>query len=270
MCPFIFGASLCALKKKDGGIRPIAIGNIFRRLAAKIGCYKLQSDLHSYLTPNQLGVATKLGCESCIHSVRTYVHNPENFGKILLKIDFSNAFNSIERDSMLQQVKDKTPSLFPFLNQCYREPSHLFFGNYIIPSVVGCQQGDPCGPMAFSLTVHPIVESITTELNVWYLDDATIADVPDIVFENFKRIINTAKEVGLHINPNKCELFFCSDTVDEDVLRKFKSLTSEILVVNKNNLELLGSPIFEDGFDFIAKKKIEKVFLLLKNIEQEN
>jgi hypothetical protein len=64
----------------------------------------------------------------------------------------------------LQQVKDKTPSLFPFLNQCYREPSHLFFGNYIIPSVVGCQQGDPCGPMAFSLTVHPIVESITTEL----------------------------------------------------------------------------------------------------------
>jgi hypothetical protein len=270
MCPFIFGASLCALKKKDGGIRPIAIGNIFRRLAAKIGCYKLQSDLHSYLTPNQLGVATKLGCESCIHSVRTYVHNPENVGKILLKIDFSNAFNSIERDSMLQQVKDKTPSLFPFLNQCYREPSHLFFGNYIIPSVVGCQQGDPCGPMAFSLTVHPIVESITTELNVWYLDDATIADVPDIVFENFKRIINTAKEVGLHINPNKCELFFCSDTVDEDVLRKFKSLTSEILVVNKNNLELLGSPIFEDGFDFIAKKKIEKVFLLLKNIEQEN
>jgi hypothetical protein len=102
MCPFIFGASLCALKKKDGGIRPIAIGNIFRRLAAKIGCYKLQSDLHSYLTPNQLGVATKLGCESCIHSVRTYVHNPENFGKILLKIDFSNAFNSIERDSTLQ------------------------------------------------------------------------------------------------------------------------------------------------------------------------
>jgi hypothetical protein len=64
--------------------------------------------------------------------------------------------------------------------------------------------------------------------------------------------------------------FVCSDTVDEVVLRKFKSLTSEILVVNKNNLELLGSPIFEDGFDAIAKKKIEKVFLLLKNIEQEN
>jgi hypothetical protein len=122
ICPFIFGASLCALKKKDYGIRPIAIGNIFRILAAKIGCYILQSYLlvHSYLTPNQLGVATKLGYESCIHTVRTYsyAHNPENFGKILLKIDFSNAFNSMDRDSMLHQVKDVTPSLFFFLNQC--------------------------------------------------------------------------------------------------------------------------------------------------------
>jgi hypothetical protein len=73
--------------------------------------------------------------------------------------------------------------------------------------------------MAFSLTVHPIVQSIITELNVWYLDHATIADFPNIVFENFKRIINTAKEVGLHINPNKCELFVCSNNVDEDVPR---------------------------------------------------
>jgi hypothetical protein len=48
--------------------------------------------------------------------------------------------------------------------------------------------------------------------------------------------------------------------VYEDVLRKFKSLTSEILVANKNNLELLGSPIFEDGFDFIAKRKMKKFF----------
>jgi hypothetical protein len=36
----------------------------------------------------------------------------------------------------------------------------------------------------------------------------TIADVPDIVFENFKRIINTAKEVGLHIKPKINVNFF--------------------------------------------------------------
>ena len=35
----LFSSNLTALKKKDGGIRPVAVGNVFRRLAAKVGCY---------------------------------------------------------------------------------------------------------------------------------------------------------------------------------------------------------------------------------------
>ena len=34
---FFYGATLCALTKKDGGLRPIAVGNTFRRLVAKLG-----------------------------------------------------------------------------------------------------------------------------------------------------------------------------------------------------------------------------------------
>jgi hypothetical protein len=33
--PFIAGAFLIGLSKKDGGIRPIAIGDVFRRLTGK-------------------------------------------------------------------------------------------------------------------------------------------------------------------------------------------------------------------------------------------
>ena len=39
MCPILFGATVIALRKKEGGIRPIAIGFTLRRLAAKIGGY---------------------------------------------------------------------------------------------------------------------------------------------------------------------------------------------------------------------------------------
>jgi hypothetical protein len=38
--PIVYGASPCALLQKDGGIRPIAIGSVFRRLAAKVACFK--------------------------------------------------------------------------------------------------------------------------------------------------------------------------------------------------------------------------------------
>ena len=37
--PYFFGAKLIALKKPDGGLRPIAVGNTFRRLSAKCAGY---------------------------------------------------------------------------------------------------------------------------------------------------------------------------------------------------------------------------------------
>jgi hypothetical protein len=43
--PIIYGASLCALKKKDGGIRPIAVGCTLRRLVAKLGCSNIMEKL---------------------------------------------------------------------------------------------------------------------------------------------------------------------------------------------------------------------------------
>ena len=33
-----FSSNLTALRIKDGGIRLFAVGNVFRRLAAKVGC----------------------------------------------------------------------------------------------------------------------------------------------------------------------------------------------------------------------------------------
>jgi hypothetical protein len=71
----------------------------------------------------------KRGCEAAIHSVRTFINIPENRDNILLKIDFENAFNSIERDSMLIPIKNNFPLIYPFLYQSYRFPSLLFFGN---------------------------------------------------------------------------------------------------------------------------------------------
>jgi hypothetical protein len=38
ICHLLYGASLCALHKKDGRIRPIAIGNCLRRLTSKLAC----------------------------------------------------------------------------------------------------------------------------------------------------------------------------------------------------------------------------------------
>jgi hypothetical protein len=94
----------------------------------------------------------------------------------------------------------------------YRNPSTLFFGDHLISSSVGPQQGDPCGPMIFSLAIQPIILSLDSQLNIWYLDDGTLADYPEVVLSDFKKIINLSKKIVLELNFNKCDTFAVLET----------------------------------------------------------
>ena len=113
-----------------------------------------------------------------------------------MKIDFLSAFNLIRRDKLLRLVEDIAPKLYPFLHQCYSESSNLIYGELIILSQRGIQQGDPLGPALFCLMVNALVKSLESEFNVWYLDDASIGDIPEIVLKDFKNILKISSELG--------------------------------------------------------------------------
>jgi hypothetical protein len=51
--PHFFGATLLAFTKKDGGVRPIAVGTALRRLAAKVACRSVTEECLHYLKPRQ-------------------------------------------------------------------------------------------------------------------------------------------------------------------------------------------------------------------------
>jgi hypothetical protein len=128
--------------------------------------------------------------------------------------------NKVDKTKLTKQCH--TPLLYPYLYQCYRNPSTLFFGNHLISSSVGAQQGDPCGPMIFSLTIQPIILSLDSQMNIWYLYYGTLADYPQIVLSDFKKVLNVTREIGLELNFNKCEIFCCSGDTDLKVIKKFQ------------------------------------------------
>lgn len=101
---------------------------------------------------------------------------------------------------MLNEVRYKTPTLYSYLRQCYLNPSILSFKDTIIECKVGAQQGDPTGPLIFSLAIHPIITKLKSELNLWFLDDGTIGDYPDIALSDIILFTKLAKEIGLEIN----------------------------------------------------------------------
>jgi hypothetical protein len=266
--PFIYGASLCALSKKDGGIRPIAIGSTFRRLASKLGCYYLSGEISNYLKPKQLGFGTRSGCEAAVHSVRSYLTNYS--AEVFLKIDVKNAFNSVERDSLLLMVNNKIPLIYPYLWQCYSSPSYLIYNGSLIYSQVGCQQGDPLGPAIFSLSIHPTIERLSSHLNVWYLDDGALGGSAETVLKDLETIIVEFEKIGLSLNYSKCELFLSPNVSEErkiDILKKFESLSPDIRKTSAEDLSLLGSLLFEDAMSNFFSTILEKFDLLVKKIE---
>ena len=65
--PIFFGASLHALKKKEGGIRPISIGLTLRRLISNVANTWATSVCSSTFLPHQMGVGAK-GWSYCSRS----------------------------------------------------------------------------------------------------------------------------------------------------------------------------------------------------------
>lgn len=90
--PFFYGANLIALSKSDGGTRPIAVGNVLRRLIAKSVAFLLGDEIGDNLRPTQLGFGTPGGCEAAVHATRRYLSDANKESPwILLKVDYNNA-----------------------------------------------------------------------------------------------------------------------------------------------------------------------------------
>ena len=173
--PTFFGARLIALNKKDGGIRPIAVGCTMRRLTSKLASCRVTHKLADYLSPLQLGVGVSGGVEAAVHATRCYISEmPNDHG--VLKIDFANAFNSIRRDCIIESVESMSPDLLHYVHSSYGESSILFYSGGMVSSEEGVQQGDPLGPILFCLAVQPLLRQLQTELCIGYLDDFTLGD----------------------------------------------------------------------------------------------
>ena len=80
----------------------------------------------------------------------------------VLLVDAANAFNAINRKSMLQNIKVKCPYLATFAENNYRDPSRIFItGGKEISSDEGVTQGDPAAMQMYAISTIPLQEEIS-------------------------------------------------------------------------------------------------------------
>ena len=174
-------ATLTALNKRKTGLRPIDVGEVIRRLIAKCNPKEAATDAVKLFGAKPLGVDVRGDAESIVHATKIAFERMKGTKSgSVLQIDFGNAFNSVKRRHLLGSTKVLMPSLMSFTSFCYSKQNDLFLNTSTVDSQSGVQQGDPLGPILFSVAIWPLINKIESKLpnhwkHCWYLDDGIIA-----------------------------------------------------------------------------------------------
>ncbi len=259
----LFGAKLLAIRKKTGGVRPIAVGYVWRRLTAKVACSYVKESSATLLAPRQLGFGIAGGAEAAVRAARRYVDSMKP-NEVFVKIDFRNAFNTLRRDSILEAVAKYFPELLRFVESTIGQTSTLQFGDFTLQSDEGAQQGDPLGPLYFCLTFKELLEGRKSELVLGFLDDVAIGGEATCVLEDFTQLELAAKNLGLELNHEKCEIV--GHTADTRSL--FASRGINLPETSSAQVILLGSPLSAgQHLDAILRDKHQELQRLTKRLE---
>ena len=203
---------------KNPGVRPIGIGEVPRRIVAKSILKVIGNDIQAAAGPLQACAGHEAGCEAAIHAMKEIQSLQET--EVILLVDANNAFNTINRQAALHNIRIICPAISTILNNTYQKPIRLFItGGEEIRSTEGITQGDPLAMAMYALAISPLIQKLKIDepnaKQVWFADDSTAAGKVKAVRRWWTCLTNIGPKIGYYPNPSKTYLVVKPEFLDE-------------------------------------------------------
>ncbi|MCH2416854.1 MAG: hypothetical protein MK195_08855 [Acidimicrobiales bacterium] len=167
----------------------------------------------------------------------------------VLLIDASNAFNSLNRQALLHNIRYLCPPLSTYVRNCYGTPARLFVaGGEEIASDEGTTQGDPTAMPAYGVGILPLLAIIKPEIepnkmkHVAYADDLGGGSKLEKLKEWWDRCVLHGPAMGYHPKPSKSWLIVKPENL-ERATELFEGTGVKITVEGKKYLGGFVGPV---------------------------
>ena len=159
---------LVAVRKPNGGIRGLVVGDFLRRVVARTLAQQFATHFQRACLPHQHAFTTRAGSEALVHALQARAQLDPRL--TLVSVDVTAAYDLISREAMLQALR-RTPeasALLPFMRLWYARasPDVWVAGPEVhrITQAEGGEQGGPLMPAVFSLGIAPALSALQHEL----------------------------------------------------------------------------------------------------------
>ena len=146
--------------EKASGVRPIAVGEVFRRIVCKAIMRVIEADVLRCTAPLQLCVGVPSACEAAVHAMDNLFSHPTVQASGILLVDASNTFTSLNRTAALHNIPRLCPALSQVFAYTYSQPVRLFVDGEEIPSREGICQGDPLAMAVDAVAIMPLIRQL--------------------------------------------------------------------------------------------------------------
>ena len=228
----IFDGRLIGLTKKDSRIRPITAGYILRRLAAKCANRHVIERRSADLQPIQLGMEVPGVAEAAIHAMHRCIEAMLS-DYVTINLDFTNAFNTVRRDLILDNVAANTPEIYRFTFTIYTCEPQLAYEPYLIRFKEGSQQSNALSSLEFCDATQSTLKSLKSELRSSFIIDITLSGYISTVASDIEKIVAAATETDLQLNPTECKIFYQNiDTISHyKIFYQFKRINCKDMML---------------------------------------